>query len=63
MKPEKETQATLEYAIAKKKVITFRLSAADKDSMKAVAEHCHMSVSEYLVKLHHYAKDRIDPNK
>lgn len=59
--PKADNEASLKHALAKTETITFRLSAADKESMQAIAKRYRITVSEYIVNLHHYAKDRINP--
>ena len=53
------TRTALEDALAKTETVTFRLSKVDKESIKETAGKLQMSLSEYLVKLHHYAKIQI----
>jgi hypothetical protein len=49
----------LEHALAKTSTVNFRLSKADKESMKETAKKLRLTLSEYLVSLHHYAKDKL----
>jgi hypothetical protein len=49
----------IEHALAKRATINFRLSVADKLSMQATAKYLRLSLSEYLVTLHGYAKDKL----
>lgn len=67
-KPNKAKSETtkpnpIEHALAKTATVNFRLSKADKASMQATAKQLRLSLSEYLVSLHGYAKDKLKVGK
>ena len=62
-KAKAATKAVLKQALAKTETVTFRLSVTDKKSMQSVAKQYRMTVSEYLVNLHHFAMKLLDTKK
>lgn len=51
---------TLRGSLAKSEFIQFRVSEADKKSIKTTAEGLDLSVSEYLLKLHALVTEKLN---
>lgn len=46
--------------IAKNRVISIRVSETDRVEMKRVAKNLHLTLSEYLLRLHYYAAETLE---
>src|SRR5262245_6015633 len=49
----------LRQLLVKGSVVNFRCSEVDKQEIARVASECSLSVSEYLLRLHYFAAERL----
>ena len=49
----------LQSALAKTRMISFRLSEDDKESMARAAKRCRLTLTEYILRLHHLADEKL----
>jgi hypothetical protein len=60
---EKVGSKELKTALMKSETVIFRVTAAEKQSIKSTATSLGMSVSHYLTALHAFAHTRLKPRK
>jgi len=58
-KPVAVTRAEVSAALPKTETIQLRLSATEKEAVKAAATACGRSVSEYLLECHRLVADKL----
>jgi len=58
-KPVTVTRAEVSAALPKTQTIQLRLSATEKEAVKAAATACGRSVSEYLLECHRLVADKL----
>ena len=56
----KLSRKRLQSALAKTRMVTFRLSEDDKESMARAAKRCRLTLTEYILRLHHLADEKLE---
>ena len=51
----------LRRALVKDTPITFRATKHERDDMHRVATACGLTLTDYLIRLHHFASERLPP--
>jgi hypothetical protein len=49
----------LQSALPKTKMVTFRVSEDDKESMVRAAKKCRLTLTEYILRLHYLADEKL----
>jgi hypothetical protein len=50
----------LQSALAKTRMVTFRVSEDNKESMARAAKKCRLTLTEYILRLHYLADEKLN---